>query len=140
MTERHTAIDYAHALKHVADEISRTPKKSCSSRTILTRTSPLPSIEAFAAQGGAPPDRALRMALHAKARELARLGRERTQRPRLAISRPPHRRPTNASRGEVAAWDVNRNKNHAKADWQFTTEDARVKLKPLYPIFPVQNG
>ena len=36
---------------------------------------------------------------------------------------------------EVAAWQEYRNKNHAKADWQFTTADARVKLKTLYPSF-----
>lgn len=36
---------------------------------------------------------------------------------------------------EVAAWQDNRNKHHAKADWQFTTADARVKLKRLYPQF-----
>jgi hypothetical protein len=29
--------------------------------------------------------------------------------------------------GEVAAWQGRRNKNHAKADWQFTAADARVK-------------
>ena len=34
---------------------------------------------------------------------------------------------------EVAAWQDNRNKNHTKADWQFTTADARVKLNRLYP-------
>jgi hypothetical protein len=34
---------------------------------------------------------------------------------------------------EVAAWESHRNKHHAKSDWQFTTEDARVKLKRLYP-------
>jgi hypothetical protein len=34
---------------------------------------------------------------------------------------------------EVAAWEEDRNKNHAKADWQFTTADARIKLKRLYP-------
>jgi hypothetical protein len=34
---------------------------------------------------------------------------------------------------EVAAWERYRNERHAKADWQFTTEDARVKLKRLYP-------
>jgi hypothetical protein len=33
---------------------------------------------------------------------------------------------------EVAAWEAVRNKHHAKADWQFTTADARVKLKRLY--------
>ena len=36
---------------------------------------------------------------------------------------------------EVAAWQKNRNKHHVKADWQFTTDDARVKLKTLYPQF-----
>ena len=30
-------------------------------------------------------------------------------------------------------WTAQRNKKHAKADWQFTTADARVKLKRLYP-------
>jgi hypothetical protein len=34
---------------------------------------------------------------------------------------------------EVAAWEGCRNKKHAKADWQFTTTDARIKLKRLYP-------
>jgi hypothetical protein len=34
---------------------------------------------------------------------------------------------------EIAAWEEDRNTNHAKADWQFTTADARVKLKRLYP-------
>jgi hypothetical protein len=33
---------------------------------------------------------------------------------------------------EVAAWEDDRNKNHTKADWQFTTADARIKLKRLY--------
>ena len=37
--------------------------------------------------------------------------------------------------GEVAAWQDNRNKHHAIADWQFTTADARVTLKRLYPQF-----
>lgn len=34
---------------------------------------------------------------------------------------------------EVAAWVENRNAHYAAADWRFTTEDARVKLKTLYP-------
>jgi hypothetical protein len=34
---------------------------------------------------------------------------------------------------EVAAWQDSRNKNHTRADWQFTTADARLKLKRLYP-------
>lgn len=42
-----------------------------------------------------------------------------------------------ASRAEfeqqVAAWVHQRNGSTAKVDWQFTTEDARIKLKRLYP-------
>ena len=36
---------------------------------------------------------------------------------------------------EVAAWRVKRNKYHTRADWRFTSADARVKLKRLYPVF-----
>jgi hypothetical protein len=34
---------------------------------------------------------------------------------------------------EVAAWEQDRNSRESKIDWQFTTADARVKLKRLYP-------
>ena len=34
---------------------------------------------------------------------------------------------------EVAAWQERRNGAGGRVDWQFTTEDARVKLKRLYP-------
>jgi hypothetical protein len=50
------------------------------------------------------------------------------------VPRPPHRRQAKQTlTDEVAAWEDHRNKNHAKADWQFTTADARIKLKRLYP-------
>jgi hypothetical protein len=34
---------------------------------------------------------------------------------------------------EVAAWQTKRNQKHCRVDWRFTTADARVKLKRLYP-------
>ena len=34
---------------------------------------------------------------------------------------------------EVAAWEHERNANHTKANWHFTTSAARVKLRHLYP-------
>jgi hypothetical protein len=37
-------------------------------------------------------------------------------------------------RGEAAAWSAQRNGSGKHVDWQFTTADARVKLKRLYPI------
>ncbi|MCX6354090.1 MAG: IS630 family transposase, partial [Candidatus Aureabacteria bacterium] len=36
-------------------------------------------------------------------------------------------------RAEVAAWQQRRNIAEAKVDWRFTTADARIKLKRLYP-------
>lgn len=37
---------------------------------------------------------------------------------------------------EIAAWQTQRNREAVGADWTFTTEDARVKLRKLYPSFP----
>ena len=34
---------------------------------------------------------------------------------------------------QVEAWQERRNKDAIKIDWRFTTEDARIKLKRLYP-------
>jgi DDE superfamily endonuclease len=34
---------------------------------------------------------------------------------------------------EVEAWQHHRNNMNAKINWQFTTKDARIKLKKLYP-------
>ncbi len=34
---------------------------------------------------------------------------------------------------EVAAWEAQRNADQAKVNWRFTTADARIKLKRLYP-------
>ena len=38
---------------------------------------------------------------------------------------------------EVAAWQVIRNTAEAKVNWRFTTENARIKLKRLYPSIEV---
>ena len=40
---------------------------------------------------------------------------------------------------EVSAWVERRNRTCAKIVWQFTTADARIKLKRLYPVVKVQN-
>lgn len=39
-------------------------------------------------------------------------------------------------KAEVSAWEVDRNHTGATIDWRFTTADARIKLKRLYPILP----
>lgn len=40
---------------------------------------------------------------------------------------------------EVAAWERERNAARVTVDWQFTTADARVKLKRLYPALKTQE-
>jgi hypothetical protein len=40
---------------------------------------------------------------------------------------------------EVTAWETRRNSACAKVVWQFTTADARVKLRRLYPVVKEQN-
>lgn len=57
--------------------------------------------------------------------ELGVLGRQCLDR------RIPHREKL---QHEVAAWQQQRNESKAKVDWQFTTADARIKLKRLYPV------
>ena len=41
-------------------------------------------------------------------------------------------------KSEVAAWEAARNTHEAKMDWQFTTKEARIKLKKLYPTIALE--
>ncbi len=38
---------------------------------------------------------------------------------------------------EVSAWASERNAKSITVEWRFTTDDARIKLKKLYPIISV---
>jgi len=38
-------------------------------------------------------------------------------------------------RREVAAWEEAPNASETKVNWRFTTQDAHIKLKRLYPSF-----
>jgi DDE superfamily endonuclease len=40
---------------------------------------------------------------------------------------------------QVHAWQTERNQAQIKINWRFTTDDARIKLKRLYPSFEVQE-
>ncbi|GCE09281.1 hypothetical protein KDAU_66100 [Dictyobacter aurantiacus] len=43
-------------------------------------------------------------------------------------------------RRQVDAWQTRRNQKAIKVDWRFTTADARIKLKHLYPSVEVSLG
>lgn len=36
-------------------------------------------------------------------------------------------------RKQIREWTIRRNREHSKVNWQFTTQDARIKLAKLYP-------
>ena len=42
--------------------------------------------------------------------------------------------------GEVATWENTRNNQQVRVDWRFTTADARIKLKRLYPVLSLTTS
>jgi len=48
--------------------------------------------------------------------------------------------PTPALEHETLAWETERNSNEATVEWRFTTADARIKLKKLYPIVHLKEN
>ena len=41
---------------------------------------------------------------------------------------------------ETLTWETERNTNQATVDWRFTTADARIKLKRLYPVIHCEEN
>ncbi|RNJ51768.1 IS630 family transposase [Methylocystis hirsuta] len=135
VTERHTAIDYAHALKHVADEMFPRAEKIVLVQDNLNTHKPASLYQAFAPQEA----RRLteRFEWHYTPKHGSWLDMAESELSVLSSQCLDRRIGDLATlRDEVAAWVAARNKHQAKADWQFTADDARVKLKSLYPIFP----
>jgi hypothetical protein len=134
VTEHHAAVDYAKVLKDLSDVHFPAAEKIVLVQDNLSTHTPASLYAAFRA----PEARRLveRFEWHYTPKhgswldmaesELAVLTRQ-------CLSRRIPDKPTLEK--EVASWERHRNKHHAKADWQFTTLDARVKLKRLYPQF-----
>ena len=40
---------------------------------------------------------------------------------------------------QISSWEAQRNKSQKAVQWQFKTEDARIKLKHLYPVIIVSD-
>ena len=134
VTDRRAAVDYAHALKDLSDMHFPGADKIVLAQDNLSTHTAASLYEAFPAAEARRLVERFRPALHAQARKLARHGRTRTRRP---LDQCLDRRISDKADlvAQVAAWEKRRNTLHAKADWQFTTADARVKLASLYPQF-----
>lgn len=134
VTDRRTAIDYAKILKDLSDIHFPHAKKIALVQDNLNTHAKASLYEAF------PPAEAKRLAerfewtytpkhgswLNMAESELGVLASQ-------CLDRRISDKETLT--GEIAAWQDSRNKNHTKANWRFTTADARIKLKHLYPRF-----
>jgi hypothetical protein len=133
LSERRTRIDWAHCIKEVADVHYPDAKRIVLVMDQLNTHSPASLYEAF------PPAEAKRLAdkleihytpthgswLNMAEIELSVLARQCLNR-RLGDRGTMER--------EVGAWVTARNEAATTIDWQFTTADARIKLKRLYPV------
>ena len=131
-TDRHAAVDYAQALKELSDTHFPKAKKIVLVQDNLSTHKPASLYEAFPA----PEARRLveRFEWHYTPKHGSWLNMAESELGTLSSQCLDRRIPDKETLiGEVAAWENSRNKNHTKADWQFTTADARVKLKRLYP-------
>lgn len=135
VTERRTAVDYAHVLKDVSDTHFKDAEKIVLVQDNLNTHSPASLYEAF------PPAEARRLVerfeWHYTPKHGSWLDMAESE---LAVlcAQCLNRRIANPQtlKQEVAAWLSRRNANYAKADWRFTTAAARIKLKRVYPIYP----
>ena len=132
VTDRHTAVDYAHILKELSDTRFPAAKKIVLVQDNLNTHKPASLYEAFPA----PEARRLveRFEWHYTPKHGSWLDLAESELSVLSgqcLDRGIPDKKTLVE--EVAAWENSRNKTHTKADWQFTTDNARVKLKRLYP-------
>ena len=134
VTDRHTAVEYAHVLKDLADIHFPRARTIVLVQDNLNIHSKASLYEAFPA---AEARRLVeRFEWHYTPKHGSWLDLAESELGVLASQcLDRHIADKQILAREVAAWQDHRNKRHAKADWQFTTANARVKLKRLYPQF-----
>jgi DDE superfamily endonuclease len=134
VTNRRTRKDYAECLRKISDEMYPDAEVIVLAQDNLNTHTPGSLYEAF------DPAEAKRLAdrfeMHYTPKhgswldmaeiELGILGRQ-------CLSRRIE--DVGVLRSEVKAWEAARNAADSKVNWRFTTEDARIKLKKLYPSF-----
>jgi uncharacterized small protein (DUF1192 family) len=132
VTDRHTAVDYAQVLKELSDTHFPGSAKIVLVQDNLNTHKPASLYEAF------PPAEARRLVerfeWHYTPKHGSWLDMAESELSVLSSQCLDRRIPDRqVLKEEVEAWEADRNSKHAKANWQFTTADARVKLKRLYP-------
>lgn len=134
VTDQRTAVDYARMLKDIADNHFPEAQKIVLVQDNLNTHKPASLYEAF------PPQEARRLVeryeWHYTPKHGSWLDMAESELGVISKQCLDRRIPDKKTLAkEIKAWQLLRNKHHAKADWHFTTAAARVKLKHLYPTF-----
>jgi hypothetical protein len=132
VTERRTMIDWAKKIRDMLDIRYPNAKKVALVMDNLNTHGIASLYEAF------PPAEALRLAnrleIHHTPKHGSWLNIAEIELSVLKRQCLPERIPDiNLMKRKIRVWNNERNSKQTKVDWQFTTEDARIKLKRLYP-------
>jgi len=132
MTDRRTKKDFAEAIKELSDERYPDAEKIVLVMDNLNTHSPASLYEAF------EPSEARRLAEKLEVHYTPKHGSwlDMAEIELGIMNRQCLNRRLNDAvtlRREVAAWENDRNQRSTKVNWRFTTADARVKLRRLYP-------
>jgi hypothetical protein len=137
VTERKTGVDFARFLRVLSDEHYPEAEAIVLVCDNLSTHGPAALYEAFEPAGARR--LAERFEWHYTPRHGSWLNVAEMELPVVARPCLGRRIPDLATlTREVAAWEKARNTAVVKVDWQFTTADARVKLKKLYPTIQLQ--
>ncbi len=135
LSERRTRIDFAHCIKELVDVHYPQAEVIVLVMDNLNTHTPASLYEAF------EPEEAKRLAdrleVHYTPKHGSWLNMAEIELSVLAEQCLGRRRlPDRGTLGrEVGAWEQERNGKGSTIDWRFTTADARIKLKHLYPSF-----
>jgi hypothetical protein len=132
VTDRHTAVEYAYVLKDLADVHFATAKTIALVQDNLNIHSKASLYEAFPAADA----RRLveRFEWHYTPKHGSWLDLAESELGVLSSQCLDRRIPDKQTLvEEIAAWEHDRNANNTKANWHFTTPNARIKLNHLYP-------
>ncbi len=132
MTDRRTKVDWALCRKDLVDISSPQADKITVVMDHVPTHHPASLYEAF------PPEEARRLlerlAFHSTPKHGSWLNRAAMACSVLQRQCLDRRIPDQAMlQKAVAAWEQTRNAQAITAEWRFTTKDARIKLKKLYP-------
>ena len=132
VTERRTAVDFAELLRDLVDAHYPQAEKIVLVMDNLNTHKPASLYEAF------PPAAARRLLerleIHDTPKHGSWLNMAETELSVLATQCLGRRIPdATILTPEVAAWEGHRNVSKCRVEWRFTTQDARIKLKRLYP-------